>query len=38
MGFDLEELDYLKEGIRIGLFDPKKLEIVGERHDPQHSL
>jgi uncharacterized protein (DUF362 family) len=30
MGFDLEELDYLKEGLRIGLFDPKKLEIVGE--------
>src|SRR4030042_2632675 len=30
MGFDLEELDYLKEGLRIGLFDPKKIEIVGE--------
>jgi len=30
MGFDLEELDYLMEGLRVGLFDPKKLEVVGE--------
>ena len=30
MGFDIEDLDYLKEGIKLGLFDPKKLEVVGE--------
>lgn len=30
MGFELEELDYLKEGLKLGLFDPKKLEVVGE--------
>ncbi len=30
MGFEVEELDYLKEGLRLGLFDPKKLEVVGE--------
>jgi uncharacterized protein (DUF362 family) len=30
MGFELEELDYLKAGLKLGLFDPKKLEVVGE--------
>ena len=30
MGFELEELDYLKEGLKLSLFDPKKLEVVGE--------
>jgi hypothetical protein len=30
MGFEIEELDYLKEGLNLGLFDPKKLEVVGE--------
>jgi uncharacterized protein (DUF362 family) len=30
MGFELDELDYLKEGINLGLFDPEKLEVVGE--------
>jgi uncharacterized protein (DUF362 family) len=30
MGFEIEELDYLKEGLRLGLYDPEKLEVVGE--------
>ncbi len=30
MGFEIEELDYMKEGLRLGLYDPKKLEVVGE--------
>ena len=30
MGFELEELDYLKEGLKFGLFDPEELEVVGE--------
>jgi len=30
MGFEIAELDYLKEGLRLGLFDPEKLEVVGE--------
>ena len=30
MGFEVEELDYMKEGLRLGLYDPKKLEVVGE--------
>ncbi len=30
MGFEVEELDYLKEGLKLGLFDPAKLEVVGE--------
>jgi uncharacterized protein (DUF362 family) len=30
MGFEIDELDYLKEGLKLGLFDPKKLEVVGE--------
>lgn len=30
MGFEIGELDYLKEGLRLGLYDPEKLEVVGE--------
>jgi uncharacterized protein (DUF362 family) len=30
MGFEIEELDYLKEGLKLGLFDPKELVVVGE--------
>ncbi len=30
MGFEVDELDYLREGLRLGLFDPARLEVVGE--------
>ena len=30
MGFEIEELDYLIEGLKLNLFDPEKLTVVGE--------
>jgi uncharacterized protein (DUF362 family) len=31
MGFEIEELDYLIEGLKLNLFDPEKLTVVGEQ-------
>ena len=31
MGFEIKELDYLIEGLKLNLFDPEKLTVVGEQ-------